>query len=72
MIDLGTRAGVPVFAARYAGDFSWWKIVPLNNAAKTVLPERQTMTEREWVTFLYRLRGYAPPETLFDGDGVVI
>lgn len=72
MIDLGTRAGIPVFAARYAGDFSWWKIVPLNPVAKTFLPERLTMTEREWVTFLYHLRGYIPPETLFDGDGVVI
>lgn len=72
MIDLGTRAGIPVFAARYAGDFSWWKVVPLNQTAKEFLPERQTMTEREWVTFLYQLRGYTPPDELFNGDGVEI
>jgi hypothetical protein len=61
MIDLGTRADVPVFAARYADDFTWWRVVPLNDMAKVYLPEPCTMTERQWVTFLYRVRGYEPP-----------
>jgi hypothetical protein len=72
MIDLGNRAGVPVLAARYADDFSRWMVVPLNAKAKEYLPERREMTEREWVTFLYRLRGYTPPDSLFDGDGIAI
>ena len=72
MIDLGTRAGVPVFACRYKNDFSEWLAVPLNKIAKEKLPERKAMTEREWVTFLYELRGYTPPEELFDGASVVI
>jgi len=67
MIDLGNRAGVPVFACRYADDFSWWRVVALNGLAKGHLPKRTEMTEREWVTFLYRIRGYEPPESLFDG-----
>ena len=72
MIDLGTRANIPVFACRYTGDFRQWNIVPLNTNAKAVLPERKTMTEREWVCFLYHIRGYEAPEGLFINDGVVI
>lgn len=72
MIDLGTRAGVPVFACRYDDNFTDWRVIPLNGKAKEVLPERALMSEVEWVTFLYRLRGYDPPVTLFDLDGVLI
>lgn len=72
LIDLGTRADVPVFACRYSDDFSEWNIVPLNTIALGWLPERQTMTEQEWVFFLYRIRGYKPPKSLFDLDGVMV
>lgn len=72
MIDLGTRAGVPVFATRYADDFSWWNVVPLNESAKRHLDERTTMTEREWVTFLYKIRGYELPQELFEDDEIVV
>ena len=72
MINLGTRAGVPVFAARYKGDFTEWVIVPLNDIAKGKMAERRTMTEREWVTFLYELRGYTPPDQLFNGANIRI
>lgn len=72
MIDLGTRAGVPVIAVRYANDFSTWGAVPLNAKAREWLPERKEMTEREWVTLLYNIRGYNPPESLFEGASVKI
>jgi len=72
MIDLGTRADVPVIAVRYVDDFSSWRAIPLNKKAGEWLPERKTMTEREWVTFLYNLRGYAPPEELFDGSKIKV
>jgi hypothetical protein len=64
MIDLGTRANVPVFAARYAADFSSFRVVPLNDIAREYLPERTDMTESEWVSFLYRIRGYNVPESV--------
>ena len=63
---MGNRASLPVFAVRYAADFSWWRVVPLNAQAKAWLPERAEMTEREWVTLLYRIRGYELPETVFE------
>lgn len=70
LIDLGTRASVPVFACRYADDFSWFKIVPLNEFAKGWLPERQTMNEAEWVSFLYLIRGYKITQDVLDNLSV--
>jgi hypothetical protein len=46
--------------------------VSLNELATKILPQRKAMTEREWVTFLYQLRGYTPPETLFDGAKIKV
>ena len=66
MIDLGTRAGIPVLACRYSDDFTLWKVVPLNDEAKKHLPGRKEMTEREWVKFLYGLRGYDCPQEVLD------
>ena len=72
MIDLGTRADVPVFACRYTDNFDVWGVVPLNDSALQWLPERCEMTEREWVAFLYRLRGYDVPEALLDSLEVAV
>jgi hypothetical protein len=65
MRDLGTRAGVPVFGVRYADDFSWWKVSPLNILAKKWVAAQTKMNETEWVTLLYRIRGYEIPPDLF-------
>ncbi len=65
MASLGDAAEVPVFATRYSTDFTVWKVTPLNRVAKKILPERQQMSERQWVTFLYNLRGQQPPEEIF-------
>ena len=67
MIDLGTRANVPVFACRYADDFSWFKITSLNDIAQEWLPEPIKINEREWVAFLYKIRGYIVPDSVLDG-----
>ena len=72
MINLGTRAGVPVFAVRYRADFSEWSAVPLNEIARKWLPSKSVMTEREWVSFLYKIRGYTAPAELFEGMGVKV
>ena len=65
MIDLGNRASIPVFGVRYADDFTWWRVTPLNSWAKTFCEEQTTMTEEEWVTFLYHIRGYELPYSVF-------
>lgn len=66
LCDLGNRAGLPVFAVRYAHDFSWFRVVPLNHSAKAMMPTRKMMTERQYVTLLYNLRGIQPPEELIE------
>lgn len=72
LINLGDRAELPVFACRYADDFSWWSAVPLNRVAKMLLPTRAKMTEQEWVNFLYKVRGYSPPAGLFEDFDIAI
>lgn len=72
MIDLGNRAGVPVFACRYSDDFSEWKVVPLNAEAKKFLPARQVLNESGWVRLLYKLRGYDVPQTVLDGINIEV
>lgn len=67
MIDLGNRAGIPVFACRYTDDFSEWRVVPLNETAKQYVPQRVTMNESEWVRTLYKIRGYEAPQGVLDG-----
>lgn len=57
MIDLANRAGIPIFACRYKGDFSSFRVVALNEHGSIHLPERKAMTEGEWVSFLYLVRG---------------
>lgn len=62
LINLGNKAGIPVFGVRYATDFSWWRVVALNENARFWLPEVSTMSEYEWVTFLYLIRGREMPD----------
>lgn len=66
LIDLGDRAGVPVFACRYSDDFVKWVVFPLNEKAKPLLPPEwgTKMTEREYVSFLYGIRGKEAPGIL--------
>lgn len=58
---LGTRAGIPVFVVRYGNGYGWFKTQSVNELAQRLLPSVATMTQHEWVTFLYRLRGREVP-----------
>lgn len=66
LAELGNKADLPVFAVRYAHNFTWFRVVPINVVAKRILPVRQMMNERQFVTFLYNLRGVQPPEEIFE------
>ena len=65
MIDLGNRASIPVFGVRYAADWSWWRATPLNDLARKHLPQQATLTEEQWISLLYRIRGIEVPQDLF-------
>lgn len=66
MIDLGDRAGVPVFGVRYADDFSWWRVTALNTCGRRWVASQTTMSERNFVALLYRILGYDLPPSVFD------
>lgn len=72
LCNLGDRAGIPVFAVRYAQDFSWWKVISLNFSAKRMFPNRQRFSEQQFVTWLYNIRGLQPPPEIFESLEVVI
>jgi len=61
LIRLGDRVNIPVFSVRYADDFKWWKITPLNRVAKSFILVPVTTDEYGYVAFLYRLRGREIP-----------
>lgn len=58
MTNLANRAEIPAFLVRYADDFSWWKVLALNDRAALYLTDNlQIMDEAEWVSILYAVRG---------------
>ena len=72
MIDLGNKAGIPVFACRYADDFRWWKVTPLNGIAKKHLASATEFDEKGWVKLLYKIRGYDLPPSVLAGMDVEV
>ena len=63
LTDLGNRSGLPVFAVRYASDFTWWRVYALNAEAGKYLNANPTlMSEADWVSLLYETRGMGLPE----------
>lgn len=66
LIDIGNRAQMPVFGVRYAGDFSWFRVTPLNPFARKWLDVQSEMGEQDYVKLLYRIRGRELPLGFFD------
>lgn len=58
------KAELPFFGVRYAFDFSWWKVKPINSEAQKVLKNTKTMSEKEYVQLLYDIRGKKYPQEL--------
>lgn len=63
MAKLANSASIPAFLVRYADDFSWWRVLGLNDHAASYLTTNpQLMDEVEWVSILYAVRGLQMPE----------
>lgn len=60
--DIGDRAGLPVFAVRYADDFTWFSVFPLNGKAREFVASKTSMSEVGWVSLLYSTRGREIPQ----------
>ena len=66
LINLANAADLPAFCVRYAANFEWWKVVPLNDKAKKIIPNRIVLNEQRYVRFLYHLRGRTAPQSVLD------
>lgn len=67
MIDLANAASKPAFFVRYAGDFSWFRVFPMNPlATEWVGYDYQDLSERSYVQLLYRVRGIPCPLAVLD------
>ena len=72
-VAVATSAQLPAFIVRYAGDFTWWKVRPLNALAQKTVRATTRMDERTYVAMLYKLRGLLTPEDVLhyvEADGV--
>lgn len=58
LAKLGSAANIPFFVVIYSDDFQKMIVQPMNAWAKVTVPRETCMSERQYVTFLYRLRGY--------------
>ena len=66
LIALGDAAEIPVIAARYADDFSWWLITPLNEIAQEYIEQQSKVSEEEWVRLLYKIRKIPIPDVVVE------
>ena len=71
MIELANRAELPALLVRYADDFSWWKVAPLNHEARQQMPPKENDSQSVWyfdevqfVTLLYSIRGRQIPPSI--------
>ena len=56
------NAGIPFFVVIYDSLFSWFKVIPHSAHAKLYYQNKKSMlTEKEYISFLYDLRGRSVP-----------
>ena len=75
LVDLADRANLPFWSVRYADDFAWLEVKPMNLRAQasTSNDEPVKLTERQYVTWMCALRHRPLPARLrFDGRGRLI
>lgn len=65
--NLASKAGVPFFLVFYKRDYTAYEAHPINTLAYKELPRPTEFSEREYVAFLYQLRGKALPASVAHG-----
>lgn len=61
---LADCAKIPLIACRYSDDLSKFKVTALNESALNYIPKRRLLSEIEWVTLLYSIRGKNVPQEI--------
>lgn len=52
---------VLAFALGYDDDLAPWRVTPVNQSARRLLPNQRTMTQQEWMAFVDSLRNLQLP-----------
>ncbi|GAI99992.1 unnamed protein product [marine sediment metagenome] len=64
LIDLGNRAGIPVFCVFYTPNLKRFRVFGLNARGKGYGPPEDITSEYKYVDFLYYIRGRTMPESV--------
>ena len=64
LIDLGNRAGIPVFCVFYTPDLKRFRAFALNDRGKGYGPPDDVISEYKYVDFLYYIRDRTMPESV--------
>jgi hypothetical protein len=68
VFELAQLASLPFFVVRYSEAFDWWMICPQNLIAKEKSgPIGIVKTERDYVIWLYKIRGIEAPAVCLTG-----
>lgn len=63
---IGDAAKLPVFVVRFSPDFANWIVTSINSVAKRMFPNKQEFSEKQYVSWLYHLRGTQAPKEVLD------
>lgn len=67
LTDLGNKANIPVYVARYKDDFSSYDVMALNDLGVKKLGHTSlVLTENDYVRFLHYLRGNTTPDDVIE------
>ncbi len=72
LIDLCNKAAIPAISCRYSDDYSTYKATPLNVYARNYLHETKDLSEAEWVSLLYEIKGQVVSAELLENMKVTI
>ena len=68
LLGVAEKCQVPLLLVHYVADPWAFFVRPLNALARRWFPRtHQTVSERDWVRFLYKVRGREVPTELWDG-----
>jgi len=62
--EVADNSWIPFFVVLYADDLSWFQPYPLNEYARQYIPKTMKLSELEYVTLLYNIRGRTVPHDI--------
>ena len=62
--ELADNSRIPYLITLYADNLTWYRVHPMNDYARQYIGETTKMSELEYVTLLYRMRGRIIPNDI--------